>query len=267
MRAGCLSLAAEERFLCRVLIRQVLGAVSQFEKAMLISKLKGARDRKREASVKVEGRKSYAELDAAKWCAPRFAETSFKADMIRRRVMMTTETAASGGVGLGRGGRMSRKRKRDAVLRLLRGEDLETLSRARGATAATLTGWRDTFVAAGEASLATRSTDGEALEIRAAESQTGRDAAGAPLGVALQDERAFLGSKQDQNLLRHGCPDQSAPLQRHVNVPRSPSRTRRSGPRPSRSAGRRRSCPRACARARPQPGRRTPDRLLPRSPP
>ena len=37
---------------------------------------------------------------------------------------MTTETAASGGVGLGRGGRMSRKRKRDAVLRLLRGEDL-----------------------------------------------------------------------------------------------------------------------------------------------
>src|SRR3954447_23495702 len=99
-----------------------------------------------------------------RWCAPRFAETSFKADMIRRRVMMTTETAASGGVGLGRGGRMSRQRKRDAVLRLLRGEDLETLSRALGATAATLTGWQDTFVAAGEASLATRPTDGEALE-------------------------------------------------------------------------------------------------------
>src|SRR4051794_38023670 len=97
-------------------------------------------------------------------CAPRFAETSFKADIIRRRVMMTTETAASGGVGLGRGGRMSRKRKRDAVLHLLPGEDLETLSRALGATAATLTGWQDTFVAAGEASLATRSTDGEALE-------------------------------------------------------------------------------------------------------
>src|SRR3954447_5488278 len=97
-------------------------------------------------------------------CALRLAETSFKADMIRRRVTMTTETAASGGVGLGRGGRMSRQRKRDAVLRLLRGEDLEILSRALGVTAATLTGWRDTFVAAGEASLATRSTDGEALE-------------------------------------------------------------------------------------------------------
>src|SRR4028119_1688705 len=101
---------------------------------------------------------------------------------------MTTETAASGGVGLGRGGRMSRQRKRDAgarllrgggvsraaaaaaagggvlrrggrmsrqrkrdaVLRLLRGEDLETLSRALGVTAATLSGWQEAFLAAGE---------------------------------------------------------------------------------------------------------------------
>ena len=77
---------------------------------------------------------------------------------------MTTRITASGGVGLGRGGCLSRQRKRDAVLRLVRGEDLETLSRALGATAATLTEWQDTFVAAGEASLATRSTDGEALE-------------------------------------------------------------------------------------------------------
>src|SRR3954452_406728 len=77
---------------------------------------------------------------------------------------MTTETAASGGVGLGRGGRMSRQHKRDAVLRLLRGEDLEILSRALGVTAATLTGWQHTFVAAGEASLATRPTNGDDLE-------------------------------------------------------------------------------------------------------
>jgi transposase-like protein len=59
---------------------------------------------------------------------------------------------------------MSRKRKRDAVLRLLRGEDLETLSRALGVTAATLTGWQDTFVAAGEVSLAPRPTTGDELE-------------------------------------------------------------------------------------------------------
>ena len=43
------------------LIRQVLGAVSEFEKAMLVAKLRGARDRKRHAGVKVEGRKSIAE--------------------------------------------------------------------------------------------------------------------------------------------------------------------------------------------------------------
>ena len=45
-----------------MLIRQVLGAVSQFEKAMLVSKLRGARDRKRATGVKVEGRKSHAVL-------------------------------------------------------------------------------------------------------------------------------------------------------------------------------------------------------------
>jgi transposase len=77
---------------------------------------------------------------------------------------MTTETTERSGVGPGRGGRMSRQRKRDAVLRLLRGEDLETLSRALGVTAATLTEWQEAFLAAGEASLATRPADGAHLE-------------------------------------------------------------------------------------------------------
>jgi transposase len=66
--------------------------------------------------------------------------------------------------GLGRGGRMSRQRKTAAVIRLLRGEDLETLSRALGITAATLTAWRDAFLAAGEAALVTRPATGEAVE-------------------------------------------------------------------------------------------------------
>ncbi len=66
---------------------------------------------------------------------------------------MADET--TGAAGPGRGGRMSRRRKRDAVLRLLRGEDLETVSRALGVTAATLSGWRDACLAAGEPSLAT----------------------------------------------------------------------------------------------------------------
>ena len=77
---------------------------------------------------------------------------------------MTTETTGSGEVGLGRGGRLSRRRKRDAVLRLLRGEDLEIVSRALGVTAATLSGWALAFLAAGDASLATRPTAGEEIE-------------------------------------------------------------------------------------------------------
>ena len=76
---------------------------------------------------------------------------------------MTTE-ASSGGVALGRGGRLSRQRKREAVLRLLRGEDLEIVSRSLGVTAATLSGWQQAFLAAGEASLATRPTSGEEIE-------------------------------------------------------------------------------------------------------
>lgn len=59
---------------------------------------------------------------------------------------------------------MSRQRKRDAVLRLLRGEDLELVSRSLGVTAATLSGWRDAFLAGGEASLATRPDGAETLE-------------------------------------------------------------------------------------------------------
>src|ERR1700710_1836830 len=77
---------------------------------------------------------------------------------------MTTETTTVAAAGPGRGGRMSRQRKRDAGLRLIRGEDLDTVSRELGVTAATLSGWRDAFLSGGEAHLATRATDGEALE-------------------------------------------------------------------------------------------------------
>jgi DNA invertase Pin-like site-specific DNA recombinase len=40
-----------------VMIRQILGAVAQFEKASLVAKLKGARDRKRAREGRCEGRK------------------------------------------------------------------------------------------------------------------------------------------------------------------------------------------------------------------
>jgi transposase len=70
----------------------------------------------------------------------------------------------SGAASPGRGGRMSRQRKTAAVLRLLRGEDLETVSRSLGVTAATLSGWRDAFLVAGETALTTKPVAGEELE-------------------------------------------------------------------------------------------------------
>src|SRR3954453_22018632 len=61
--------------------------------------------------------------------------------------------------------RMSAGRKREAVLRLLRGEGLELVSRGLGVTAAELSGWRDVFLAAGEASLRSRPADARDTEI------------------------------------------------------------------------------------------------------
>jgi hypothetical protein len=52
--------------------------------------------------------------------------------------------------------------KTDAVLRLLRGEDIETLSRELGVTAAKLSQWRDTFLASGADGLKKRSPAEEA---------------------------------------------------------------------------------------------------------
>jgi DNA invertase Pin-like site-specific DNA recombinase len=46
-----------------VLVRQMLGAIAQFEKASLVAKLKAARDRKIAAGIKCGGRKSFAERD------------------------------------------------------------------------------------------------------------------------------------------------------------------------------------------------------------
>jgi transposase len=72
--------------------------------------------------------------------------------------------APAGSDGRGRR-RMSAKRKQSAVLRLLRGEDLELVSRDLGVTAAELSGWREAFLAAGEASLKSRPADARDQEI------------------------------------------------------------------------------------------------------
>lgn len=64
-------------------------------------------------------------------------------------------------------GRFSPKRKTEAVLRLLRGEDPESLSRELGVAAGTLSEWRSAFLAGGRARLESRPADPRDEEIRA----------------------------------------------------------------------------------------------------
>jgi hypothetical protein len=59
----------------------------------------------------------------------------------------------------GERGRWSSRRKVEAVLRVLRGEDLDALSRELGVPAGTIAHWRDQFLSCGEAGLKSRPAD------------------------------------------------------------------------------------------------------------
>ncbi len=69
--------------------------------------------------------------------------------------------------------RMSANRKQEAVLRILRGEDLELVSREIGTTAAELSTWRDRFLEAGAASLKSRPEDARDRELKAMREKIG----------------------------------------------------------------------------------------------
>src|ERR671933_1880818 len=62
-------------------------------------------------------------------------------------------------------GRWSSRRKTEVVLRVLRGEDLDALSRELGVTAGVIAGWRDQFLAGGQAAVRTRPADERDEEI------------------------------------------------------------------------------------------------------
>ena len=67
-------------------------------------------------------------------------------------------------------GRWSTRRKTEVVLRVLRGEDLDALSRELGVTAARIAEWRDRFLEGGQSNLKTRQPDvrdDESLRLRA----------------------------------------------------------------------------------------------------
>jgi hypothetical protein len=70
--------------------------------------------------------------------------------------------------------RWSVSRKTDAVMRLLRGEDLDTVSRELRVEAHRLAAWRDEFIAAGQEGLKERPADPTERRLREAERQVGR---------------------------------------------------------------------------------------------
>ena len=69
---------------------------------------------------------------------------------------MSRETKEESGIAKGR---WSARRKVTVVLELLRGEDLEAMSRQYGVTAAALTRWREAFLQGGEDGLKSRIVD------------------------------------------------------------------------------------------------------------
>ena len=81
-----------------ILIRQVLGAISQFEKAQLVAKLRGARDRKsKQAGRRIEGRKPVP--DAVKKAARRLARKSPKTGKRRSLREISAMLAEAGHLG------------------------------------------------------------------------------------------------------------------------------------------------------------------------
>jgi len=59
----------------------------------------------------------------------------------------------------GERGRWSSRRKTEVVLRVLRGADLDALSRELGVTAGTIGQWREQFLAGGQAAVKSRPAD------------------------------------------------------------------------------------------------------------
>ncbi len=56
-------------------------------------------------------------------------------------------------------GRWSSRRKQEVVLRVLRGEELDALSRELGVTAGAIARWRDQFLAGGQTAVRSRPAD------------------------------------------------------------------------------------------------------------
>ena len=112
-------------------------------------------------------------------------------------------------------GRFSSRRKTEAVLRLLHGEELDALSRELGVTGATLAQWRERFLAAGQASLKSRPADDRDEEIHRLQ---------AKVGAITMDNELLLELRVSWRRTPFGTPEVEA-----MNRAGSPSTARRYG--------------------------------------
>jgi transposase-like protein len=91
----------------------------------------------------------------------------------RERRAIARGAAAAAADGNREPGRFSARRKTETILRLLRGEPLDTLARELGVTAATLAQWREAFLAGGQGALKSRPADERDDEIQRLRAKVG----------------------------------------------------------------------------------------------
>jgi transposase len=91
----------------------------------------------------------------------------------RKRARKALARAAADTDGLHEPGRFSARRKTETILRMLRGEPLDSLARELGVTAATLAQWREQFLAGGQTALKSRPADERDDEIQRLRAKVG----------------------------------------------------------------------------------------------
>ena len=131
---------------------------------------------------------------------------------MRKHVEESVATGAA--AGRGRGGRFSAGRKREVVMRLLRGEDLESVSRAGGITAARASHGRAQCLAAGQAGLKSRATDARDEDHRRLQAQIGELLMETELLYAKVDQLEASGPLARRRSTRCVAPSRSPPVGR-----------------------------------------------------
>ena len=91
----------------------------------------------------------------------------------RKRSRKPLARVAAEADGLREPGRFSARRKTEPILRMLRGEPLDSLARELGVTAAPLAHWREQFLAGGQAALKSRPADERDEEIQRLRAKVG----------------------------------------------------------------------------------------------